>query len=108
MAGPSICVDISNGLAGLPSQAFPAPDDMVDEFCGPGVSGLRVSQAICLPSPGTGQSCTSFYPDYLITQLYQCGGQSSANFLCGPQQPLPDENGCRGDECCYVLVGDCN
>jgi hypothetical protein len=107
MPGPSICVDISQGLAGLPSQAFPAPDAMVDEYCGPDFSADQVYQAICLPAPGNGQSCTSFYPDYLITQLYQCGKQSSASFLCGPHEPLRDTDGCRGNECCYVLVGDC-
>ena len=107
MPGPSVCVDLSAGLAGLPSQAFPAEDAMVRAYCGPGFGNDRVYQAICLPAPINGQSCSSFYPNYLISQLYQCGGQSTASSLCGPYEPLPDTDGCQGDECCYVLVGDC-
>ncbi|MEO8178491.1 MAG: hypothetical protein ABI895_06625 [Deltaproteobacteria bacterium] len=108
MPEPSVCVDLSSGLAGLPSQAFRAEDAMVNEYCGSSIADSSFTfQAICLPAPGNGQSCTSFYPEYLVTQLYECAGQSAASFLCGPREPLPDTDGCRGNECCYVLVGDC-
>jgi len=106
MAGLSVCVDLGSGLAGLPSQAFPA-GDLGHDLCGPDFSLGLVYQAICLPAPVNGQTCSSFYPQNLIGLLYECGRQSSASLVCGPQPPPPGTRGCAGDECCYALAGTC-
>lgn len=107
MAEPSVCVNLDFGLAGLPSQAFPAEDALARDICGADFDNSFVYQAICLPAPGNGQSCSSFYPENLISLLYECGLQGSANFVCGPGGPLPGSPGCIGNECCYVLGGNC-
>jgi hypothetical protein len=107
MPESSVCVDLSGGLAGLPSQAFPASDELALDLCGSEFSSSFEYQAVCLPAPGNGQSCSSFYPENLISLLYECGRQSSASFVCGPDRPLPGTVGCAGNECCYVLAGTC-
>jgi len=107
MEEPSLCVDLSAGLAGLPSQAFPADDDLASDLCGTDFRPGFTYQAICLPTPVNGQSCASFYQEDLVSLLYECGGQSTASFVCGPDRPLAGTQGCVGNECCYVLAGIC-
>ncbi|HEU4582073.1 MAG TPA: hypothetical protein VFS67_27645 [Polyangiaceae bacterium] len=108
MPEPSVCVNLDFGLAGLPTAAFPASDYLASQLCGGRYDDEHVYQAICLPAPGNGQSCNSFYPKQLIGLLYSCGLQQEASFVCGPQRPPTATAGCVGNECCYVLGGDCN
>jgi len=107
MPEPSVCVNLDFGLAGLPSQAFPVDDNFARDICGGDFDTGFVYQAICLPAPGGGQSCSSFYPESLISRLYACGFQNIATFVCGPERPPSGSDGCVGNECCYVLAGSC-
>lgn len=107
MSEPSVCVNLDLGLAGLPMSAFPASDYLASQLCGGQYDDDHVYQAICLPAPGNGQSCGSFYPKSLVGVLYDCGLQQEASFVCGPQRPPTETEGCIGNECCYVLGGTC-
>jgi hypothetical protein len=107
MPEPSLCVNLDLGLAGLPTSAFAASDYLASQLCGGRYDDDHVYQAICLPAPANGQSCNSFYPKQLIGVLYSCGLQQEASFVCGPQRPPTGTDGCAGNECCYVLGGDC-
>jgi hypothetical protein len=103
----SVCVNLDLGLAGLPMSAFPASDYFASQLCGGQYDDDHIYQAICLPAPSNGQSCSSFYPKQLIGVLYSCGLQQEASFVCGPQRPPTATEGCAGNECCYVLGGSC-
>ena len=107
MSEPSVCVNLDYGLAGLPSSAFPASDYLASQLCGGQYDDDHIYQAICLPAPPNGQSCSSLYPKNLIGLLYSCGLQQEASFVCGPQRPPTATDGCAGNECCYVLGGGC-
>jgi hypothetical protein len=107
MPGASVCVNLDMGLAGLPMSAFPASDYLASQLCGGQYDDDHVYQAVCLPAPPNGQSCSSLYPKNLIGLLYSCGFQREASFVCGPQRPPTDTEGCAGNECCYVLGGSC-
>lgn len=102
----SICLTFDN--FSLPSSAFPVErESTARTFCGGAFSEELNYQIICLPRPPAGLSCGGFYPEDLIGDLYSCGPQGSADFLCGPQTPPAGSDGCVGNECCYVLAGGC-
>jgi len=103
----SVCVNLDLGLAGLPMSAFPASDYFASQLCGGQYDDDHIYQVICLPTPPGGQSCNSLYTKSLIGLLYNCGLQHEASFVCGPQRPPTNTEGCAGNECCYVLGGSC-
>jgi hypothetical protein len=108
MPEESICVDLEGLLGGLPSNAFGVPDEQTPrDACGNDYDPNAIYQIICLPRPPGGQSCTNFYPEGLIGELYSCGLQQGTDFVCGPSTPPPGSFGCAGNECCYVLGGGC-
>ncbi len=108
MPDQSICVDLDRVLGGLPSSAFPLSSDAVPlAVCGGEFNPSSIYQIICFPPAPGGQSCSSFYPESLIGQLYTCGFQQGADFVCGPSAPPSGSVGCAGNECCYVLGGGC-
>jgi hypothetical protein len=104
---PSVCVDVSNGLAGLPSTAYGTDENTARAYCGSDFVEGQLYQMICLPAPTGGQSCNAFYPPNLVSLLYECGYQSSASFVCDPRVPFSGTDGCIGNECCYVMGGGC-
>ncbi|MEY4549595.1 MAG: hypothetical protein RL685_5790 [Pseudomonadota bacterium] len=102
MDDPSICVSFND----FPSSAFPADDQTANDICGSFNETFRY-EVICLPPAPGGLSCSSFYPEGLIGELYSCGLQQGTDIICGPSLPPSGSAGCAGNECCYVLAGGC-